>query len=1015
MKRQRSVAAGQDAKAAQSSRRSPRRAAARSHKRRYVLGALAAVALLLAALISYHFRAADFPAEVLLADARKALAAKNYSAAEDFCLQIISRHGPLPAALLVAGESATKQGRLTEALGYYAQLPTDAGDRESAIGFAAAGDILLHTYHASAAEAQYRRALKIDPQLLFAHDHLGYLLGIEGRRWESLPHLFELLRAERPSIESLRLLGDHGTTIDQTEELEKFCQTAPDDPLPLLGKARLAIRRTQMVEAKRLLKEILVKAPNQIEAQAELGKLLLSESDPELGQWLLEAAPAAEEHPDVWMTRGLWAKQRGDTPGAARCFWEAIRRDPSHQAATYQLAQALDLMGDSEAARRLSDRAVLLEKLCSVAKALFHTPNDLELLRSAAELAEAVGCVWEASGWHQVILGVDPQSAASLAALQRLRAKLREGAPIVLDALNPVKQIDLSDVALPRWDAESLGVHSSSSPGPASYQTRFAETAAAAGIDFRFFAGKEGDEDRGRMFQFTGGGVAVLDYDGDGWPDLYLTQGCRWPYAAGQTEYLDRLYRNRGDGSFEDVTERARLTEDGFSQGAAAGDFNNDGFADLYVANIGVNRLFLNQGDGTFLDVTRTAGIAGDAWTTSCLLADLNGDRLPDIYDVNYVQGADVYERVCTRDGKPRACLPTIFEPQPDRFYMNLGDGRFEERTAAAGMDVGGGNGLGVVAGDFDDSGRLSLFVANDQDANFYFSPGTDEPGAEPEFIERGVLAGLAYDAQGKAQACMGVAAGDADGDGKLDLFVTNFYEEANTLYLQDSSGIFFDADANGLKGPSYSMVGFGAQFIDGDLDGWPDLVVTNGHVDDFTHQQIPYQMPPQYFRGLGGGKFSELPPAELGEFFQGKYLGRGLARLDWNRDGREDFVVSHLDAPTALVSNASTKTGHFLAVQLKGVRSARDAIGARVTLVAGGRSRTGWLTAGDGYQASNQRQLVFGLGPHARVEKLLIRWPSGSLQEFADLAADQELIFVEGSPRVTRLPRARQAKPIAD
>jgi hypothetical protein len=255
----------------------------------------------------------------------------------------------------------------------------------------------------------------------------------------------------------------------------------------------------------------------------------------------------------------------------------------------------------------------------------------------------------------------------------------------------------------------------------------------------------------------------------------------------------------------------------------------------------------------------------------------------------------------------------------------------------------------------------------------------------------------------------MGVAAGDADGDGKLDLYVTNFYAEPNTLYLQGSGGMFVDATSvSGLRAPSYRMLGFGTQFIDGELDGELDLVVTNGHIEDLSYQQGPYHMPPQYFRGLGAGKFAELPPAELGEFFQGKYLGRGLARLDWNRDGREDFVVSHLGAPAALVANIAADTGHYLAVQLRGVKSARDAIGATVTIVAGGRRRTQWLTAGDGYQASNQRQLVFGLGPQTRVEKLLVRWPSGSRQEFADLAADQELILVEGSPRLTRLLPAR-------
>lgn len=945
----------------------------------------------------YRYSTANVSADVLLEQARRALAQKEYADAEDLCLSLISWHGPSTSALLVAGEAAANQGRLFEALGYYAQLPTGAGNQEAATGYSAAGDILLQMHRASAAEAQFRRALDSDPQAITAHKRLGYLLGIEGRRWESLPHLFAVLRSDKFSLDELLQLGDHATAVGSAEELEAFLAAAPDDPLPLLGKARLALLRNQPETAKRWLKQVLAKAPNQIEAQAELGQLLLANADPELGAWLAEDAPSAEQHPDVWMTRGLWAKQRGDQHGAARCFWEAIKRDPVHQSATYQLSLTLESLGNLQMARRLSERAAHLERLCGAVKLLNQDRANLALLQSAAELTEAVGCFWEAHAWRRVILGIDPRARTNREAFERLHAALRQGPPPVVDAENPAVLIDLSNFDLPRWDAAAPGAKSPA-PELSNARARFVDHAAQAGLDFRYFAGQEGEQTRGRMYQFTGGGAAVLDYDADGWPDIYLTQGCRWPPVPGQTEFQDRLYRNRGDGTFDDVTASSGLTEDRFSQGVAAGDYNNDGFADLYVANIGRNRLFLNQGDGTFSDVTDAAGIDGGAWTTSCLLADLNGDGLPDIYDVNYIQGPDAFERVCLDGGKPRTCPPTVFEPQPDRFYLNLGNGRFEEQTEAAGLKVAGGNGLGVVAGDLDGSGRLSLFVANDQDANFLFVNQTVEPGAPPRFVERGVLSGLAYDADGKSQACMGVAAGDADGNGRLDLFVTNFYEESNTLYLQDADGVFADATAaSALRAPSFRMLGFGAQFIDGELDGIPDLVLTNGHIDDFTHRQVPYRMQPQYFRGLGGGKFKELQAEELGDFFQRKSLGRGLARLDWNRDGREDFVVSHLDAPVALVTNAATETGHFIAVQLRGVQSSRDAIGAQATVSVAGRRLTAWLTAGDGYQASNQRQLVFGLGPADRVEALRIRWPSGLQQEFHDLPADQAIIVVEG------------------
>lgn len=259
----------------------------------------------------------------------------------------------------------------------------------------------------------------------------------------------------------------------------------------------------------------------------------------------------------------------------------------------------------------------------------------------------------------------------------------------------------------------------------------------------------------------------------------------------------------------------------------------------------------------------------------------------------------------------------------------------------------------------------------------------------------------------GKAQASMGVAADDADGDGLIDLFVTNFYNEYNTLYRQLPGGVFADVSNTArLKEPSLAKLGFGTQFIDADLDGWPDLVVANGHVDDFRSHGIPYRMQPQFFANVGAGRFTELPAEQLGGYFQQELLGRGLARVDWNRDGREDFVVSNLNSPACLVTNQTPETGHFLAIQLRGVESNRDAIGAVVKITAKGVTRTKQLTAGDGYQASNQRQLLFGLADNVTVDVLSVRWPSGREQTFQNIPVDSEFMLVEGRTELARIPR---------
>jgi hypothetical protein len=308
------------------------------------------------------------------------------------------------------------------------------------------------------------------------------------------------------------------------------------------------------------------------------------------------------------------------------------------------------------------------------------------------------------------------------------------------------------------------------------------------------------------------------------------------------------------------------------------------------------------------------------------------------------------------------------------------------------------------VAADFDGSGRLSLFVANDTTPNFFFENKTPTTGS-PLFIERGHLSGLAVDTEGRSQACMGVAAGDADGNGRLDIFVTNFRNEANTLYLQQTENLFVDQTRRyGLFEPTFEMLGFGTQFLDADLDGRLDLVLANGHVGNLSQHGIPYQMRPQFFYNVENRRFVELSSPGLGSYFGQKQLGRSLARLDWNRDGRDDFVTSHLETPAALVTNETRNAGHFLALRLRGVASARDAIGTTAVLYFGGQTQMRQLTAGDGYMASNERILRFGLGKRASVEQVEIRWPSGLNQTLLHPPVDSELLVVEGRDEFVRL-----------
>lgn len=996
----------------------PIRAAARSRRRGW-LALSAAIALL--ALASWRaWRLMHVPIDSLLAEARQALANGDNVTTEAICQRVLDHDPHDSEALLLAGEAAGKAGRLEAAVEYYHRVPNDDAPR-AALARLAAGDLLLHAAHAEAAERDLRAAIDLDQNLVYAHERLAWLLGVEGRRFEALPYVYHALRQQHAPMGLLLAAGNHDVAFHEQVWLDAFREAEPGNPLPLIGLARTELLGDRP-RARRLLEQVRADRPSQVEAYVLLGRVLWEQSDWQaLTHWQTTAPADAANHPDFWLMRGYLARQRGDLPTAARSFWEALRRDSNHQIATYQLLRTLKSFANLPEAvtpdeiELLTRRSRRLEELMETFEMLRSRGGDTELMRRAAVLTEELGRLWESWGWHQVAQGAAPDAEWIAAGLTRLEPLLQPELGATLAAHNPAEMLDLSGFPLPlepRPASEevdptapadtSLAAPSQATPAPA-----FRDMAAELGIDFTHYRGCEPDASDGRMFEFTGGGVAVLDFDLDAWPDLYLTQGSRWPPTAGQTEFLDQLFRNHSGSSFRRATAAAAIAEDRFSQGAAVGDFNADGFADLYVANLGLNRLLMNCGDGTFQDVTAAAGLAGDAWTTSCLLADLNGDGLPDLYDVNYVGGKGALDLTCDVGGKPRACQPSRFTPEPDRLWLNLGDGRFADRSTPSGIALAGGNGLGIVAADFHGAGRLSLFVANDQDANFYFAnQGAGEDGV-PRFAEQGVVAGLAYDGQGKAQACMGVATGDADGDGALDLFVTNFYQESNTLYLQRSPELFDDATLEaGLRGPSWEMLGFGTQFVDADLDGLSDLVLVNGHIDDFTHVGSPYRMRPQFFHNQGGGRFAELTGEKLGAFFAEPRLGRGLARLDANRDGRDDFAVSCLDAPAALAVNETRGAGHFLALRLIGVASSRDAIGARVTVLAGKRSRKQQLTAGDGYMASNQRQLIFGLGAAETINELRIDWPSGKHQTWHGLGVDQELIAVEGRGELIVAPR---------
>jgi len=529
-------------------------------------------------------------------------------------------------------------------------------------------------------------------------------------------------------------------------------------------------------------------------------------------------------------------------------------------------------------------------------------------------------------------------------------------------------------------------------------QIVFRDVAEAAGISFRHERGARGDW---HPVETMGSGVAVLDYDTDGAPDLFFVQGGEVPGTGRPPGLVGTLYRNEGDGRFRDVSEPAGFGApapvEGHGMGAVAADYDTDGDPDLLVTRAGTDLLYENRGDGTF--VLREAGLNAAGWAASAAFSDLDGDGDLDLFITHYLDWSPANNPVCARTiaGEPvrSYCLPDAFSGVPDLLYENRGDGSFRDVTDAAGVGLRAGKGLGVLAADLVGDALPDLYVANDTVPNFLF-----ENLGELRFRERGLPAGLAYDGDGNALAGMGIAVADIESDGDLDLFVTNFQGEANNLYVSDRHGVFRDVSfLSGVGRPSLDWLGFGAVFADLDNDGAADLCVTNGHVLDNAPLLYPgtdYRQRDVCFRNLGG----TFEPVVL----EGPAaVGRGLAAADFDADGFLDLVMSRSGGRPALLQNGSAPAPRAV-LRLVGRVSNRDGVGAEVVVERGGRPQRSVVTAGSSYLSSGTREVWIGLG-HGAPDSVRVRWPTGAEQAVPVDRAGEFLVVEEILP-AGRQPR---------
>ncbi len=575
------------------------------------------------------------------------------------------------------------------------------------------------------------------------------------------------------------------------------------------------------------------------------------------------------------------------------------------------------------------------------------------------------------------------------------------GIPIFLTLLLPVSLL-LSAYQLPKSNSKPLA--------------HFTDVAKKAGLGDSVVFG--GVDTKKYIIETTGTGVAIFDYDNDGWPDIFIVNGTSLDAPPGKKAPTSHLYHNNHDGTFTDVTQKAGLTHTGWGQGVCVGDYDNDGWEDLYVTYYGKNVLYHNNGDGTFTDVSDRAGVAGSgkSWGNGCAFVDYDRDGHLDLMVANYVDfdlstaPSPGDRSTCIWKGVPVMCGPQGLPASKNILYHNRGDGTFEDVSKKSHIDQADGHySLSVSTLDYDDDGWPDIFVACDSTASILYHNNRDGT-----FTDVAITAGAAFNDDGRAQAGMGSTIADYNGDGKLDIFKTNFSDDTATLYRNNGNGTFDDVTYPAGLGLNTKYLGWGAMFFDFDNDGWPDLLLVNGHVYpevDSQHLGSTFQEPRILYHNNGNGTFTDIS-ADAGPGITTVNSSRGLAIGDLWNDGHLSAVISNMNAPPSLLVNDLRNANHWIAFHLIGtsysaasqtLRTNRDAIGARITMKAGPRLFVDEVRSGSSYDSNSDKRVHFGLGSATKLDSVQIRWPSGLVETFDNLAIDKIHSLKEGSGTVPK------------
>ena len=930
-----------------------------------------------------------------LMDAQDLLQQGNADGAWDAVNQVLLVTPGNLDALRIAVGIKQQQGELREAAALAAQV-AEATPANAAQMLLLAFECHLRCQEFVLAEADLRRAEELSPNSAQIHRVMAQFFNAQGRRIEASRHVRQLIRMKKVQHPEVMSLVD----LRGPFPLSSFEVYTRDAPLSLFGLGDLRYQystsKSERTELLNRAKELSNLFPESAAVMAFRLRMLADLDQLEELRVLLANLPdGMRQYDEFWFAVGTLLSSDNEDRLAIGAFCQAMICNPTDRESLRSMIACSTRIGESDTALLLGQRLAELDKVFRIAK-----DADAEQARWISQTLQDQVRPWEATAWLMHAARIDGtlrQLVPELNRREQAILKWEQGASSSQVQKTRVEKI--LGFSLGKWPAPEISALAKNHRVEPGIQRRadfeFKDVAVRMGLDTTLVSGFPLDGSAYAIHEGNGGGLAAFDYDLDGWCDIYVVQSGGDPRVPdGAT--ANQLYRLLPDQKFQDVTVLTCTGDRKFGQGVCAGDLNQDGFPDLLVANIGVNTIYLNQGDGTFKEASELLGDNLFQWTSSLGLADLNGDHLPDLVEINYIDDNSAFDLRCTDNYLD--CQPQEFRKSQDRVLLANDEGNLIDSKSFADSSPTAKLGFGLVMANFDRKNGNDFFISNDGDFNHYWQSRLADSSASGSFglVESGNLQGCSVGRAGKSQACMGIASGDFDRNGTLDLHVTNFENEPVNLFLQSPEGIFIDeVNRKGLGQTSFGVLGFGTQAGDFDNDGWLDLAVLNGHVYDGRVDDIPFRMLPQLFEGSRDG-FLLHSDSQAGDYWSEKKLGRTLATLDWNRDGRLDLLANHLDQPVALLQNESPGE-KWIQIELIGTTSEREAIGAEVRVVAGEERWTGWQIGGDGLMCTNEPVVHFGLGGVTKPVSVVVQWPSGLRTELTGLSVNRRYLVVEG------------------